>query len=386
MKSSIQSFIFSIFFMWIALAENVVLSQAYPQFGDEKKVTIVGLTHDAMEPFLSADEQILFFNSLNSGGNTNLYYATRVNDTTFNYVGLVGNAFDPSPSHLDGVPSLDMNNRFFWVSLRDYPTIYENLLNSNYSGGSVSDIKHTYGDFNVYLPGWLIMDAAISYDGNFLYYVNAYFNSCAFGMPCEASLGVAEKVNDTTFNKLPNTDGIFSLINDANYIVYAPQLSVDGKEFYFTRIEDGTVNSEICVAVRNSPADTFSLPMVIYSNNGYVPEAATISNDKSKLYYHQKNSVGVFEIYLRYRTGTLEISQPTNQLTWNVFPNPAYDVVTINTSEINFSVKLLNTTGEELKSFTNEKNIPVADLAPGNYIVQITTEFSCDEKLITVVK
>ena len=386
MYSKNNTFICNCFFWLILFAQHGAFSQAYPQFGDQNKVTIVGLTHDAMEPFLSDDEQILFFNSLNSGGNTNLYYATRVNDTTFTYVGLVGNAYDPSPSHLDGVPSLDMDNRFFWVSLRDYPTIYENLLNSNYSTGSVSDIKHTYGDFNVYLPGWLIMDAAISYDGNFLYYVNAYFNSCPYGMPCEASLGVAEKINDTTFNKLPNTDGIFSLINDANYIVYAPQLSVDGKELYFTRIEDGTVNSEICVAVRNSPADTFSMPVVIYSNNGYVPEAATISNDKTKLYYHQKNSLGVFEIYMRYRIGTVGSADEKTQLTWSVFPNPARDVLTINTPEINFSVRLLNTTGEVLKSITNEKNIPVCDLAPGNYIVQITTEFSCDEKLITVVK
>jgi hypothetical protein len=355
----------------ILFFELVGISQAYPQFGPEKKVTITGITHDAMEPFISADEQTIYFNSLNSGGNTNLYYATRVNDTTFTYQGLVGNTLDLAPSHLDAVPSVDVNSRFFWVSLRDYPTIYENLLNSDLSGTSVNNIKHTYGDFNVYLPGWLIMDAAISYDGDYLYYVNAYFNSCPFGMPCDASMGVAEKVNDTTFNKLSNTDGIFSNINDPNYIVYAPQLSVDGKEIYYTRILDGTVNSELCVSVRETVADTFSLPQVIYSNNGFVPEAITVTNDNSKIYYHQKNSLGVFELFMRYRTGTLELEETNSEFL--VFPNPATNKIylTENFANKNFSFSIIDVQGKIVLSGQNENEIDVSDLMPGVYVFRI---------------
>lgn len=355
----------------ILFFELVGISQAYPQFGPEKKVTITGITHDAMEPFISADEQTIYFNSLNSGGNTNLYYATRVNDTTFTYQGLVGNTLDLAPSHLDAVPSVDVNSRFFWVSLRDYPTIYENLLNSDLSGTSVNNIKHTYGDFNVYLPGWLIMDAAISYDGDYLYYVNAYFNSCPFGMPCDASMGVAEKVNDTTFNKLSNTDGIFSNINDPNYIVYAPQLSVDGKEIYYTRILDGTVNSELCVSVRETVADTFSLPQVIYSNNGFVPEAITVTNDNSKIYYHQKNSLGVFELFMRYRTGTLDLEETNSEFL--VFPNPATNKIylTENFANKNFSFSIIDVQGKIVLSGQNENEIDVSDLMPGVYVFRI---------------
>lgn len=357
----------------ICIFEFGIYAQAYPEFGPEKKVTITGLTHDAMEVFISADEQTLFFNSLNSGGNTNLYYATRVNDTIFTYVGLVGNAYDPSIDHLDGVPSLDVNDRFFWVSLRDYPTIYENLLNSDYSGGSVTNIKHTYGDFNVYLPGWLIMDAAISYDGDLLYYVNAYFNSCPFGMPCDALLGVAEKVNDTTFNKLPNTDGIFSNVNDPNYIVYAPQVTVDGKELYFTRILDGTVNSELCVAVRENVADTFSLPMVIYSNNGFVPEAISVTNDKSKIYYHQKNSLGVFEVYMRYRIGTADLQDEKSE-SLQYYPNPVQGSLTVFPikTEQAFSVDILTTEGSLVMHLTDVTQIQVEHLPSGVYILVFT--------------
>ncbi|MBL7900084.1 MAG: T9SS type A sorting domain-containing protein [Crocinitomicaceae bacterium] len=366
----------NLFFLFgICLLELGIFAQAYPQFGPEKKVTITGITHDAMEPFISDDEQTLYFNSLNSGGNTNLYYAIRVDDTTFTYQGLVGNTLDTSLSHLDGVPSLDMNDRFFWVSLRDYPSIYENLLNSDLSGTIVNNIKHTYGDFNVYLPGWLIMDAAISYDGDFLYYVNAYFNSCPFGMPCDASIGVAQKVNDTTFNKLSNTDGLFSNINDANYIVYAPQLSVDGKEMYYTRILDGTVNSELCVSVRETAADTFSLPQVIYSNNGFVPEATTITNDKSRIYYHQKNSTGVFEIFMRYRTGTLDAEEKNSDFL--IYPNPSTNKICLIGNFINndFSYSVIDLQGQIVLNGKNHSEIEISELEPGVYFIKIESAY-----------
>src|SRR5688572_6851612 len=194
----------------VIFSDGRAFSQTYPAFGPEIKVNITGLSFDAMEPFISLDGNTLFFNSLNSGGNTNLYYATKVNDSTFTYVGLVGGCYDPSPGHLDGVASIDSLNKFFWVSLRNYPAVFENLHQGVYVAGNVSSIKRVYGDFNIYTPGWLIMDAAINHSGNQLYYCNAFFNSCPLGMPCEATLGVAQKVNDSTFNKLINTEALFS--------------------------------------------------------------------------------------------------------------------------------------------------------------------------------
>jgi len=51
------------------------------------------------------------------------------------------------------------------------------------------------------------MDAAITYDGTMLYHCNAYFTSnysgCS-GVTCQAKLGVGQKQNDSTFNKLRN--------------------------------------------------------------------------------------------------------------------------------------------------------------------------------------
>lgn len=362
------------FTAFILFVSNFCGAQNYPVYGDQIKVNINGLTFDAMEPFISADEQTLFFNSINSGGNTNLYYATKVDDSTFNFVGLVNGTLDTVPGdHLDAVASLDMNNRFFWVSLRDYPTIFENLMNGDYSAGTVSSLKHTYGDFNIYLPGWLIMDAAISYDGNYLYYVNAWFNSCDFGMPCIAEIGVAEKVNDTTFNKLPNSNGIFQNVNDVDYITYAPQLSADGKELYFTRIEIGTVNSELCVSVRDDINDTFSLPMVIYSNNGFVPEATTVSNDKTKIYYHQKNGFGVHEIFLRYRIGVTGVNNnETKPL--SVWPNPANDFICIESVNENVKLNILTMDGKIFPVEQINGTIDVSFLSKGIYFLMLEEE------------
>lgn len=345
-------------------------AQNYPTFGPEKKVTINGLSFDAMEPFISLTGDTLFFNSLNSGGNTNLYYATRIDDTTFNYIGLLGGTYDSSLDHLDAVASVDSANNFFWVSLRDFP----NLHHGTHANGVVSNIKKTYGDFNIFTPGWIIMDAAINYQGDLLYYCNAYFGptftECS-GAPCEARLGVAQKENDSTFTKLINTDAIFDNVNDTNYIVYAPQVTKDGKELYFTRILDGTYNTEICVAVRNSVTDPFSLPQVIYDNYGFFPEAASPSTDKQKIYYHQKNSLGLYQIYLRYRTGTVGIDEESTTQQIKVYPNPTQGIININLPASDFEIVLYNLLGEELLRASNQNQFDISSLPKGVYLLQV---------------
>jgi hypothetical protein len=348
-------------------------SQSYPIFGPEKSVTITGLTFDAMEPFISLDGNTLFFNSLNSGGNTNLYYATRVDDTTFTYVGLVGGAYDPAPGHLDAVASLDTFDVFFWVSLRNYPAVFENLHRGNYSAGNVTGITRVHGDFNIYTPGWLIMDAAINYQGDRLYYTNAFFNNCPFGMPCEARLGIAQKINDSTFNRLANTDALFSNVNDTNYIVYAPQVTKNGLELYYTRILKTTINSEICVSVRSSVNDTFSLPQVIHSNLGFVPEAATPTTDAQKIYYHQKDGSGIFHIYLRYRTGTTDIHEQTNAQQFSVYPNPATHFLTIVLPDpaADFTLSIHTLSGQELFTTSQQTNIDISGLSNGSYFLSV---------------
>lgn len=67
-----------------------------------------------MEPFITKDDRYLFFNSLNNGINTSLYYAEKENDTFFNFKGEIENVNGTDP-HLDAVPSMDINNKFYYV-------------------------------------------------------------------------------------------------------------------------------------------------------------------------------------------------------------------------------------------------------------------------------
>jgi len=285
--------------------DNTNESQLYPSFGSEIEVTINGLSFDAMEPFLSPNGSYLFFNNINDGINTKLYYATKINDSTFNFVGeLIGTNQTTSP-HLDAVADLDINGNFYWTSTRNYPAELNNLFHGNFSDGTVSNIQRVQGDFNMNIPGWLVMDHGISLDGQYLYFSNARFDDTNCQGVCETVLGVAQKVDASIFSTLPNSDSILQNINNANYIYYAPCISSDNLELYFTRYLKGTITAatvfDICVAVRPSSSAEFSVPKILFSETiSNLVEAPALSVDKNIMYYHQKTSDS-HRIMMRYR-------------------------------------------------------------------------------------
>ena len=277
----------------------------YPSFGTEIEVTINSLGFDAMEPFLAPDGNYLFFNNLNDGINTKLYYATKVDDSTFNYVGELIGANQETAPHLDAVADLDADGNFYWTSTRNYPTELNNLFHGTFSSGNVSDIERVQGDFNMNIPGWLVMDHGISLDGQYLYVSNARFDDANCQGPCETTLVVAQKVGSSTFNTITNSSSILQNINDENYIYYAPCISSDNLELYYTRYLKGPINSgtvfEICVAVRSNPLSEFSIPRVLFSEViSDLIEAPTLTVDKNVIYYHQKTSDS-HKIVMRYR-------------------------------------------------------------------------------------
>ncbi len=294
-KNSILAFIFVIAISCSKNNNEVKKTVIYPSFGSEIDVDIVGLTFDAMEPFISPDGNYLFFNNINDGINTKLYYATKINDSTFNFVGeLIGTNQITAP-HLDAVADMDSESNFYWTSTRNYPTELNNLFRGTFTSGTVMNIERVRGDFNMNIPGWLVMDHGISLDGAFLYFNNARFDSQNCQGPCETNIGVAQKVNATTFNTLPNSTSILQNINDANFIYYAPCISSDNLELYYTRYLKGTITPntifEICVAVRNNPQDNFSIPKVLFSESiANLIEAPTLTVEKEIIYYHKKTA------------------------------------------------------------------------------------------------
>ncbi len=362
----------SLALVWLVSA----FAQLSPSFINEKPVTINGLTFDAMEPNLSTDGNALFFNSLNNGITTSLYYASRVDDTTFNFIGLVPVVNQTVTPRLDAVPTLDSINNFYWVSTRHFPGTIENLFRIRFLPLGYTNFGKLYGDFYINSPGYLIMDACTNYHGNQLVYCNAYFNNCANGLPCQASMGIAQKVNDSTFNKYANTSTIMANINDTtNYIVYAPFITKDGLELYYTRLLKTGIQTEIMVAVRSNTNQAFGLPSLLIGAPFFAPEAPALTSDKSKLYYHKK--VGnLYKLFLRYRSTSTALNEQEDKIVMRLYPNPVSDVLTLNVSvfkTMNKKVYILSALGEIVLSeeLTSANHlIDMQNFSEGVYILR----------------
>jgi hypothetical protein len=338
-------------------------------------VVINGLTFDAMEPFITPNGDYLFFNNLNDGINTKLYYASKINDSTFNYIGELNGTNQITQPYLDAVPDMDSFNNLYWTSTRSYPSELDNLFHGTFDAGNVTNIGRVRGDFNKNIPGWLVMDHGISYDGQFLYYNNARFDGDNCQGVCETEIGIAQKINDSTFNKLPNSDIILQNINDPNFIYYAPCISSDNLELYYTRYPRDTITAstlfEICVAVRDTPNDPFSTPMVLFSELiADMIEAPTLTTDKQIMYYH-RTIVGSHKIVMRYREPSLNILI-SKELPLNIYPNPTTGKLNIKTelSYQNIKISVFTLLGENVYSTINQTEINISFLSSGTYYLR----------------
>lgn len=295
--------LFFMLFSLLGCAKEADKSKSSISFGPELPVTISGWSTDAMEPFISPDGNTLFFNNLNDGINTQLFYATRIDDLHFTFVGALTGANQPVSPRLDAVADLDAQGNFYWTSTRNYPADLDNLMRGDFSAGVLSNPERVHGNFNKNTPGWLVMDHGISSDGQFLYFNNARFDDQNCVGPCETEIGIAQKVNANTFNRLSNSEQIMAQINQSQYVNYAPCISTDQRALYFTRYLKGSLPSaprfEICVALRGSTQEAFAAPRVLFSDAQFI-EAPSLTADGQVMYYHKKVS-GVYQIILRKR-------------------------------------------------------------------------------------
>jgi hypothetical protein len=248
-------------------------------FSQPQQVTIIGYESDSMEPFLSRDGNTLYFNNSNDPSvDTNIHYATRVDDLTFQYEGELAGVNSTS---LDGVASIDLNDKFYFVSTRSYEQTLSSLYTGDVSNGNVSNVQLVDG-LSRNVAGWVNFDVEISPDGSQLYFVDGRFD--ANGGPYEADFvlgkkmnGIFERVNDDTTFKNVNTDEL----------EYAACLSSDMLELYFTRFAFPiTTPPQIFVATRSAIGDDFNIPNIIPEITGFV-EAPTISPDNKRVYYHK---------------------------------------------------------------------------------------------------
>ena len=77
-----------------AAVQSLTVPDSKAQFSNPQRVTVRDYDGDAMEPFLTRDGRILFFNNLNEPTvNTNLHWAERFDDLTFQYRGEIAGQY-----------------------------------------------------------------------------------------------------------------------------------------------------------------------------------------------------------------------------------------------------------------------------------------------------
>ena len=259
-------------------------------FSNPQRVTIRGYYGDAMEPFLSRDGKILFFNNLNDPKvNTNLYWAERVDDLTFQFKGEVGGV---NTLALEGVASMDRDGMFYFVSPRSYDQTASTLYRGHFANGSVTGVELVPG-VSLAKPGIVNFDAEISADGNTLYFVESQFEH---GGPRRAHILLARR-NGNVFVRSADSERIMKTINAGTLpgtLNYAPATAASGLEIFFTRVDPGGPPA-IYVARRTDIAAPFGEPVKIEAASGFV-EGPTLSPDEKSLYFHKREN-GHFVLY-----------------------------------------------------------------------------------------
>ena len=254
------------------------------EFSRPRPVVILNYTGTAMEPFISKDGQHLFFNNSNAPGSfTDIYFARRMTDGVFLFLGRLPGVNAPPPA-LDGVPSMDAFGVFYFISTRSYDTTLQTLHAGIFDGSAVSGVTLVPGDVARGEAGWLTMDAEISADGQSLYFADAFFSGGS--IPALSDLALATRQGEGNFVRAPDSATMLQGVNTSD-LEYAPSISGDGLELFFTRYSFATTKTAILRARRGSTAEPFGTPEALTSIKGFV-EAPSLSADGRTLFFHKK--------------------------------------------------------------------------------------------------
>jgi len=256
--------------------------RTYDAFHTPEDVEITGYTGDAMEPFLTRDGRYLLFNNRNTPPvNTNLHWATRVDDRTFSYLGEIQGV---NTEALEAVPSLDKDGNLYFISTRSYQQDWSTIYRAKFHNG-VADPPELVEGVSRKKPGWVNFDAEISADGNTLYFVDGYFG--AGSNPQSATL-VAAVRSGGGFRRLEDSARLFAQVN-SDWLQYAPDTSADELELFFTRVKriEPSAQPAVFRSFRKRVDEPFSIPERISAIQGFA-EAPTLSPDGQSLYYHAR--------------------------------------------------------------------------------------------------
>lgn len=260
----------------------------YTAFSSPTSVTISGYTGDAMEPFISKDGKYLFFNNRNDPSvNTDLYYASRIDDQTFTFLGPIPGVDGPE---LDAVASLDSLGNFYFISTRSYSTTLSTVYGGQFTALGVANAALVAG-ISMQQSGHVNFDAEISADGQTLWFDDGDYSSGALQA---ASIVMADR-QGTGFMRRTDSALLLARVNNSD-LNYAPSISVDGLELYFTRASMASgATPAIYRTTRPDTHSAFAAPEPVSGATGFV-EAPSLSADGHLLYFHKLVN-GTFVIF-----------------------------------------------------------------------------------------
>lgn len=291
------------------LPASALVEETIDCFNTPKPLTIDGYQGVCMEPEISGDGQYLYFNDSNAEDiNTDIFFAKRVGPETFTFLGKLPGVSAPTDQQKqpgdskEMAPSLDAMGNLYFTSLRSYADDHKSLYCGKLKDEQLTAVSAVPGDISPHEPGDLNMDCGISHDGTSLIISKARFD-IGQPLPSQSDLVIATRGTATPFFAENAADQKTLEKLNTEALEYAPELSKDGLELYFTRASSGAnapdkrqENLRIMLAQRQSINESFAPARVLKSIEGFV-EAPTITDDGKELFFHKKDADGKYRIY-----------------------------------------------------------------------------------------
>jgi hypothetical protein len=256
-----------------------------------QEVAIAGYSGITMEPFVSRDGRFLLFNNSNDPGtDTDLHFASRVDDLHWTYGGPIAGV---NSAALDGTPTMDRDGRLFFVSLRSYAQTACTIHSARFAAGAASDVQ-LVDSICRHEPGVVNFDVDVEASGTVMTFVDSHFG--ANGQPQDAVLVLA-RWNGSQFVRSADSATVLAAVNAGTGLQYAQALSADQLTLWFTRLASvsGGALPQIWRARRGTATAPFDAPVRIDGLGDFV-EGPALSADEKLLYFHRKVGDG-FRIF-----------------------------------------------------------------------------------------
>jgi hypothetical protein len=259
-------------------------AESFGPFSNPQPVQIEGYAGSAEEPFISADGRFLLFNSLESQPHYSLRYAQALGGQAFRYAGeLVGEGVN-DPESSSGAPTLDAAGNLYFISPRSYFQTLSTVYAGQFNEGQVSGL-HLVAGVSAPMLGKVDFDVGASPDGSALYVAEGLFGEG--GVPSSARIVIFERQGGS-FVADPLGESMLEAVNEVAALVYAPDLSYDELELFFTAASPAIGQAPaIYRATRATTSAPFGHVERVAAISGFA-EAPSVSADGTTLYYHEQ--------------------------------------------------------------------------------------------------